>query len=294
MAEGYLETYRGWVAPWECDVVEHLTVAYYFERFADSALWLMEDLGLGQSYIESSRCTCATVDCFVRYMAELRAGDLHHIESAPIAVDDKRVVLGHKVFNSATGGLCATLEQRLVHFDMDARKATPMPAEKREAVRRRLVAWDGPAREERAMPESAEGFVDSYRGTTRPWEIDVLGHVGFQFYVHRFSAACGHALAAIGMTPEYQRKARIGFSTFEFQLQFRRELKAGDLVYCKTGVMHVGGSSIRVLHKMFNARTGELAAQLSQFGVHLDMDARRPKPLPDEIRAKGRELLVKV
>ena len=36
MSSGYLETYRGWVAPWECDVVEHLTVAYYFERFADS------------------------------------------------------------------------------------------------------------------------------------------------------------------------------------------------------------------------------------------------------------------
>ena len=293
MSSGYLETYRGWVAPWECDVVEHLTVAYYFERFADSSLWLLEDLGLGQSYIDAAQHTCATVDCHVRYMAELRAGDLHHIESAPIGVDDKLVTFGHKVFNSATGGLCATLEQRLVHFDMRARKAAPLPADRRAAVERRVVAWDGPAREERPTPESTDGFVDSFRNTTRPWEVDVLGHVGFQFYIHRFSAACGHALNAIGMTPAYQREARIGFSTFEFQLQFRRELRAGDLVYCKSGIMHVGGSSIRVLHKMFNARTGELAAQLSQFGVHLDMEARRPKPLPEEIRAKGLALQVK-
>ena len=65
------------------------------------------------------------------------------------------------------------------------------------------------------------------------------------------------------------------------------------VVHCKSGIMHVGGSSIRVLHKMWNARTGELCAQLSQFGVHLDMAARRPKALPEEIKSKGLALLVK-
>lgn len=290
---GYLETYRGSVAPWECDIVAHLTVAYYFERFADSSLWLMEDLGLGQSYIEQAGRTCATVDCHVRYLAELRAGDVLHIESAAIGVDEKTLRFGHKVFNSATGAVCATLEQTLVHFDLKARKAVPLPADKRKSIAGRLVAWDGAPREERSTPESAEGFIDSFRNTTRPWEIDVLGHVGFQFYIHRFSAACGHVMNAIGMTPEYHRTAGVGFSTFEFQLQFRRELRAGDLVHCKTGLMHVGGSSLRFLHKMWNARTGELCAQLSQYGVHLDMAARRPAPLPPEIRAKGAALLVK-
>ena len=23
-----METYRGWVTPWECDIIEHLTIAY--------------------------------------------------------------------------------------------------------------------------------------------------------------------------------------------------------------------------------------------------------------------------
>ena len=31
-----LETYRGVVNPWECDVVQHFTIAYYFDRFADA------------------------------------------------------------------------------------------------------------------------------------------------------------------------------------------------------------------------------------------------------------------
>ena len=30
------ETYRGTVPPWECDITEHFTIAYYLDRLADS------------------------------------------------------------------------------------------------------------------------------------------------------------------------------------------------------------------------------------------------------------------
>ena len=32
----WLETYRGGVMPWECDMVEHFTIAYYFDRLGES------------------------------------------------------------------------------------------------------------------------------------------------------------------------------------------------------------------------------------------------------------------
>jgi hypothetical protein len=44
---------------------------------------------------------------------------------------------------------------------------------------------------------------------------------------------------------------------------------------------------------MFNGRTGRLAASLDQFGVHLDVDARRPTPLPDALRERARAILVR-
>ena len=34
--EGWTETWRGIVAPWECDIAEHFTIAYYFDRLAQS------------------------------------------------------------------------------------------------------------------------------------------------------------------------------------------------------------------------------------------------------------------
>jgi len=49
---------------------------------------------------------------------------------------------------------------------------------------------------------------------------------------------------------------------------------------------------MRLFHVMTNERTGERAATLEQLGVHLDMDARRPTPLPDAIREKAKAILV--
>lgn len=292
MAEsGWYETYRGAVAPWECDTVDHFTVAFYFDRFSDATLGLMDEIGVGPSYMQESGRSCATMECLVGYRAELRAGDLLHIEGAPIGVEGKRLRLGHKVINSVTGEVCATLEQSLVHFDMKARKSAPFPDRLRESLAAQVVPWDGPAREERPAPKDESAFMQSYRDVAKPQEMDLNGHIGFQFFIHRFSAATGQVLAAAGMTPAYCREATIGFSTFEFQLAFHRELHAGDRVAVRSALMHVGGSSLRILNRMYNLGTGELAASLSQFGVHLDMKARRPSRIPDEIRARAAHLL---
>ena len=289
---GWLETYRGVVNPWECDMVEHLTVAYYFDRFSDAILAILEELGMGPSYMRSEGLGCATVACDVRYLRELAVGDVLHIESGVIEVDEKRVRIGHKVFDSATGDLVTTMEQLLVHFNLAQRKSTPIAAERQAEIRRAQIDWDVPALEARVEPDGVDGFIDAYRDTTKPWEVDFLGHVGFQFYIHRFSAAAMQMLSAMGMTPAYLRDNRRGLSTFEFQLRFNRELGAGELVQVKTGLVHLGNSSLRVLHKMYNLGTGEEVARLSQFGVHLDMDARRPTAMPEDVKQRSRALLV--
>jgi acyl-CoA thioesterase FadM len=289
---GWIETYRGSVAPWECDMTEHFTVAYYFDRFADATLALLEDLGIGLTYMQGERMGSATVACNTRYLRELRAGDALHIESALLSVDGKRLEAGHRVYDSATGELCTEMRQTLIHMHLDRRQAMAVPVDRVAALTARCGAWDGATWDDKPVPETSEGFVDSLRDTTKPWEIDVLGHVGFQFYVHRYSSAGLQLFAAMGLTPGWMRDNRRGFSTFDYRLRFLRELNAGDLVRMKTGLLHLGGSSIRVLHRLFNIRTGELSAELDQSGVLLDLDARRPTRVPDEIRRRAEGLLV--
>src|SRR6185437_2671210 len=179
------------------------------------------------------------------------------------------LVLGHKVVDSATGEVTTTVEQR-VH-----------PA---GGYAGPLAAWDGPPRAAHPVPLDEAGFLPSARSVVRSWEVGAEGVIGWQHLIHRFSGACLHACAAFGMTPGYMRQNRRGYSTFELDLTIARLPRLGTRTAVATGIMQIGKSSIRLLHAMHDAGTGEVLARLSQFGVHFDMDRRRPAPLPDELR----------
>lgn len=290
---GWLETYRGVVYRWEVDQNDHLTVAYYFVRFADAGLNLLEALGLGPAYMDRSGRGCVTTACYVRYEHELRAGDLMHAESGVVAVEPDALVLGHKVFNSETGAVCTTVEQRVRHVELASRRAVAFAPDQQLTAEEHRVQWDGPPREQRPRPRRLEDFRQTARDTVKPWETDVFDQSALAHYIHRFSAANGHAIAGLGMTPDYQRTAHRGFSTFEFQLTVDGPLHSGDAVRVESALLHVGNSSMRLLHVMTNERSGERVATLEQLGVHLDMDARKSTPLPDELRARAQAMLVK-
>jgi acyl-CoA thioesterase FadM len=42
---------------------------------------------------------------------------------------------------------------------------------------------------------------------------------------------------------------------------------------------------------MVDARTGKRLASMGQFGVHFDLEARRPAPLPDALREAATSLV---
>jgi acyl-CoA thioesterase FadM len=293
---GWIETYRGTVHRWELDNVDHFTVAYYFDRFADATANALDALDLGPAArpggsrrATANRPRATTVDCYVRYLHELRAGDIHHILTGVIVVDDG-VVLGHKLFDSDGDRLCATMEQRVAL--VTGARSVPLTSAQRWRLEARRVEWEGPARETRPTPARETGFHVTGRDVVTPWEIDITGQSALSHYIHRFSAANSQLIARFGLTPAYMREQRVGFSTFEFQLAFTGELRAGDPVVVKGALVHLGNSSMRTLHRMFNARTDALVATLSQMGVHLDMTARRPAPLPEALRERAKAMLV--
>ena len=285
-----LETYRGVVYRWEVDHNDHFTVAFYFAHLGDATQALLDALGLpperdGRAWI--------TADCYVRYMQELRVGDIMHITSAPIAVVPDGFVAGHRLVNTGTGAVVSTFEQRLRLVGFDGAPVLPSAAE-RERIDARRLPWDGPPREHRARPKSLDGLRDSARDTIKPSEAGGSTPAALAAYIHRFSASNSHVIAAFGMTPSYMREQRRGFSTFEFQFGATRALRPDTHIVVRSGLLHVGTSSLRLFHVMSDARTGAELATLLQAGVHLDMDARRPTPLPAELLDRARTLLVPV
>lgn len=291
MAE-WIETYRGTVFPWEVDLVEHFTVAYYFDRLADAEWNALEALGLGADYVARAGCACVTEQVYVRYMKELRAGDIMCIQSGVVHAEHARLVLGHKLVNAASGELCTTFEHSLSQVRWPGRTAVPWTPEQQTAIQQHRIAWDGPAREARPQPTTDAGFVPSGHDVVKPWELDVLGVLALKGYIHRSSAAGAHLFARCGMAPAYFRQERRGFSTFEFQFALLGDFRAGDPVDVRSGLLHLGTSSLRLQHRLYHGRSGQMLASLDQYGVHLDTDARRPAPLPAAIRQHAQGLVV--
>src|SRR5438874_11874779 len=82
--ENWIETYRGTVPPWECDVTEHFTIAYYFDRLVEAEPNLADALGLGERW----RAGGFARRLNVRFARELRAGSSFQGEGAPRGSDD--------------------------------------------------------------------------------------------------------------------------------------------------------------------------------------------------------------
>jgi acyl-CoA thioester hydrolase len=274
----WLETVRASVPRWEIDTTDHFTVAYYFARLGDAGFAMLDALGLEPA-------GALTSEVYVRYQHELRVGDLFHIESGVIDMGDDWLLVGHRIFESGDGTLCTTVEHRF--------RGAAWSAATRRAAEAHRVPWDGPAREARPRPVSLEDFRDVGRDSVRPWEIDLTGGSALTHYIHRFSSANAHATAAFGLVPSFFRDEHRGFSTFEFQLVVDRLLRAGDRILVKSAPLHVGNTSLRIFHQMLDARTGAPIAALDQLGVLLDLDARRPAPMPDWMKARAKALLAR-
>ena len=277
---GWIETFRGTVPPWQCDITEHFTIAYYFDRLEDAEANIAAELGLG----ELLRAGGIARRFDVRFARELRAGSSFHIASAPTGIDDA-LRLGHRFIDSFT-------DETVTWIGESWELSAPLPAIEREAIGRRLASWEGPAAEVRPEPKSYDRFVASARGRVKPSDLDAFGRFGLAAIVHRFTDACLQAGAAIGMTAEWLHANRRGFSTFELALRITGELCLDEPYLIETGIAHLGKSSVRFIHRMTDPVTGREIARLGQYGVNLDLDARRPAKLPDELRDRAAALVV--
>ena len=280
----WTETYRGTVPPWQCDVTEHFTVAYYFDRVEEAEANLADELGIA----DPSRRGDLPRRLDVRFARELRAGSSFHVESAALAVDARgtELHLGHRFVDSANGEVVTWFDE---HWDLSAAPLTPP---QRSAIGGRLAVWNGPPPEPRPEPAATAGFIPTARGRVKSGDLDAAGHFALSAIVLRFSNSSGQLVAAVGMDAAFMEQQRRGFSTFELTLRISGALPLDSPYLIETGVGHLGNSSLRMIHRMTDPRTGAEIARLGQFGVNLDLDARRPARWPDDIRGRAAALVI--
>jgi acyl-CoA thioester hydrolase len=125
----------------------------------------------------------------------------------------------------------------------------------------------------------------TYRGTVYPWQCDHVGHMNIMWYVGKFDEANWNMFARLGLTPSYLRQSGRGMAGVQQNISYKRELFAGDIVEVTSRLLELREKSIRFLHEMRNAETGELAATCEITAVHLDRQAHKSIPFEDAVRA---------
>lgn len=273
------ESYRGVVSAWECDIVEHFTIAYYFEKIADASRNYLELIGIGESLVAATGAAPARL--YTTFQHELRAGAAFHIVSAVVRVDEASLHLGHQMIDTTTGKTVTWISETLA-----------LPSSLAPAARAKLAAlampWPGPE-----VPAASSGEATgslTARDRVKPWEVCERGRLSLSDHVHRFSGAGMHFLTSIGMTGAYMHQNRRGFSTFMLDLEIVGATTTGERIDVRTSVAHLGNTSLRYVHHMTGADARPLASMV-QAGVQLDLDARRPTAFPAEIREAIRKRL---
>ena len=129
-----------------------------------------------------------------------------------------------------------------------------------------------------------------YRGTVYPWHCDHMGHMNVMWYTGKFDEASWSLLAHVGVTRSYLESRNHGMAALQQNITYKRELRAGDIVTVRSGVLEVRDKVVRIFHEMRNEVTLEVAAFAIITGVYMDTRERKSLPIPtdvaENIRAK--------
>ncbi len=132
----------------------------------------------------------------------------------------------------------------------------------------------------------------THRGVVYPRDLDHMGHVNVVAYMEHFDQATWSFFADVGITPEWIRTAGFALSAVRYDIQFKKELLAGDVVTVRSHFTRIGTSSLTFIHEMANGATGELAAAAAEVtGVLIDRANRRSVPFPTELADRIRWMI---
>jgi carnitine 3-dehydrogenase len=105
----------------------HVHESRYLQAFSDATDALLGTLGL-----DPAVASYFTVETHLRHLLPLHAGEVFHVDTEVIGVDEKRLRLSHALRRDAD--VVATAEQTLVHVDVASGRAAPVG----QAVRERI------------------------------------------------------------------------------------------------------------------------------------------------------------
>jgi acyl-CoA thioester hydrolase len=153
------------------------------------------------------------------------------------------------------------------------------------------TATDGNGQRGQAVQESRLPAL-TFRGVVYQWHLDHMGHMNVQHYVGMFDNASWVLLGMLGMDAAWFREHDRGMAALEQNIRYVRELRAGDVVEIRSGVLELGEKTMRIVHEMRNSAGDWVAARTTIVAVYFDTKARKGLALPEAVRERIRVVMV--
>jgi acyl-CoA thioester hydrolase len=125
-------------------------------------------------------------------------------------------------------------------------------------------------------------FVSSIMRIEPGW-IDYNGHLNMAYYHVLFDRAVDEAFALVGIGSAYVQRRRHSFFSAEVHVRYLRELKAADPVRVTLQLLDCDAKRLHFFEQLFHATDGWVSASSEQLALHVDMQAKRAAPLPDDV-----------
>ena len=131
------DRFRGEVLPEWIDYNGHMNLAYYTVLFDQATDLLFDELRLGLDYRRDRKLGTVVAETHNLYERELLVGARVRVATQIIAIDEKRMHIGHEMFaldGPHAGQRVATQELMFLHVDLSARRVCPFPPDMHERV----------------------------------------------------------------------------------------------------------------------------------------------------------------
>ena len=123
-------------------------------------------------------------------------------------------------------------------------------------------------------------LIVTHRGLIYPYQCDSMGHMNVMWYVGKFDEATWQFFATMGLTLAYLREQQKAMAAVHQELNYLREVRAGDLITIASRMLEIREMVIRFTHEMRNTVTDEIVATTTLTGVCIDEQLRKSCPFP--------------
>jgi len=109
------------------DAMGHMNIRWYMALF-DEAIWEMfASFGMNLDFFQTEKAGAFALQQFVRYLAEVRTGEMVAIRARILGRSAKRLHFMLFMINETSGSLATTLEGLGSYADLTVRRTKPFP-----------------------------------------------------------------------------------------------------------------------------------------------------------------------